>query len=125
MSRPAVSLVIQIMPMSTFANAGILALLSMAVVLAPMFVGVMYAIKPSEARLALMRPLSLAAIFAALGGACGGAINELMWISRATQPINWQQVAVASAESLVVMFVGFGCLTVGWLCVALGIRRQG
>jgi len=111
--------------MSTFANAGILALLSMAVVLAPMFVGVMYAIKPSEARLALMRPLSLAAIFAALGGACGGAINELMWISRATQPINWQQVAVASAESLVVMFVGFGCLTVGWLCVALGIRRQG
>jgi len=112
------------MLITTFTNAGIMALLSMAVVLAPMFMGVAYAIKPSEARLALMRPLSLAAIFAALGGTTAGAINELMWVSRATQPIDYQQVAMASAESLVVMFVGFGCLTVGWLCVALGIRRQ-
>jgi hypothetical protein len=51
------------MLIDALSNAGILALASMAVVLAPLFMGVAYAIKPSEARLALMRPLSLAAIF--------------------------------------------------------------
>jgi hypothetical protein len=28
------------------------------------------------------------------------------------------------AESITTLFIGFGCLTVGWLCVALGMRRQ-
>jgi hypothetical protein len=28
------------------------------------------------------------------------------------------------AESLVTLFVAFGSLTVAWLCVALGMRRQ-
>ena len=109
---------------STLTNAGILALMSMAVVLAPMFMGVAYAIKPNEARLALMRPLSLAAIFSALCGTAAGLINELMAISRQPGDVNYKWVAVGTAESLTVMFVGFGCLTVGWLCVALGIRRQ-
>ena len=112
------------MLISTLTNAGILALMSMAVVLAPMFMGVAYALKPSEARLALMRPLSLAAIFSALCGTTAGLINELMAISRQPGDVDYKWVAVGTAESLTVMFVGFGCLTVGWLCVALGIRRQ-
>ena len=112
------------MLIDALSNAGILALASMAVVLAPLFMGVAYAIKPSEARLALMRPLSLAAIFAALCGVAAGAINIFAGISRDARPVTIQWVAAGAAETLVVLFVGFGCLTVGWLCVALGIRRQ-
>jgi hypothetical protein len=96
-----------VMLIHALTNAGILALLSMAVVLGPLFLGVAYALKPTEARLALMRPLSLAAIFAALTGIAAGAINM-----------------ASAAESLVPMFFGFGCLTIAWLCVALGLRRQ-
>lgn len=104
-------------------NAGIMALLSMAVVLGPLFLGAAYAIKPSEARLALMRPLSLAAIFAALTGAVAGAINTFTGISR-SDTFDSHIIMASAAESLVPLFVGFGCLTVGWLCVALGLRRQ-
>ena len=46
--------------MGTLANAGIMAILSMVVSLAPMIMGISYGIWPSESRLALMRPLSLA-----------------------------------------------------------------
>jgi hypothetical protein len=53
-----------------------------------------------------------------------GAINIFAGISRDTQPINIQWVAAGAAETLVVLFVGFGCLSVGWLAVAAGIRRQ-
>jgi hypothetical protein len=31
---------------------------------------------------------------------------------------------VGASEALVSLFVGFGCLTVAWLCVAFGMRRQ-
>jgi hypothetical protein len=33
-------------------------------------------------------------------------------------------MALGAAESLVTLFVAFGCLTVAWLCVALGMRRD-
>jgi hypothetical protein len=33
-------------------------------------------------------------------------------------------MAVGAAEALVTLFVSFGCLTVAWLCVALGMRRN-
>jgi hypothetical protein len=112
-----------VMLIHALTNAGILALLSMAVVLGPLFLGVAYALKPTEARLALMRPLSLAAIFAALTGIAAGAINTLVGVG-SREVFNYHVVMASAAESLVPMFVGFGCLTIAWLCVALGLRRQ-
>jgi hypothetical protein len=105
-------------------HASIMALLSMAVTLAPLVMGINYAIRPSEARLALMRPLSLAGIFSALTGCCLGLINVLTGMGSTGQLANNPAWLVGLAESLVTLFVGFGCLTVGWLCVALGLRRQ-
>jgi hypothetical protein len=106
-------------------NAGIMALLSMAVSLAPMFAGIMYAIRPTEGRLALMRPLSLAGIFSALTGFSVGMVNALMGLSNAAAPLSNNRIwIVGTAESMISLFIGFGCLTVGWLCVALGMRRQ-
>ena len=51
--------------MGTLANAGIMALLSMFVSLAPMIMGIGYAIWPSESRLALPKT-----DFQALPGTC-------------------------------------------------------
>ena len=110
--------------MEVFHNAGIMALASMFVGVLPLTVGVTYAIWPSEHRLALMRPLSLATIFAAVAGTALGFINELRFITRTGTLTFSQQVAQGIAESLLTLFFGFGCLTVAWLCVTLGLWRR-
>ena len=110
--------------MEVFANAGIMALASMFVGVLPLTMGIVYAIWPSEHRLALMRPLSLATIFAAVAGTALGFINELRFITRTGTLTFSQQVAQGIAESLLTLFFGFGCLTVAWLCVTLGLWRR-
>ena len=111
--------------MTTLANAGIMALLCMAVTLAPLIMGITYAIRPSEGRLGLMRPLSLAGLFSALTGFCVGLMNSLVGIGNSSTPFGENRIWMFGlAESIAVLFMGFGCLTVGWLCVALGMRRH-
>ena len=110
--------------MEVLANAGIMALASMFVGVLPLTTGIVYAIWPSEHRLALMRPLSLATIFAAVGGTALGFINELRFITRSGTATFSPQVAQGIAESLLTLFFGFGCLTVAWLCVTLGLWRR-
>jgi hypothetical protein len=106
------------------ANAGIMALASMFVGVLPMAMAIMYAIWPTEQRLALVRSLSLATVFAAIGGAALGVINELRFLGRLPEPAFTRFVAVGFAESFVTLFFGFGCLTVAWLCVTLGMWRR-
>lgn len=103
--------------------AGVVALLSIVIALLPLPAGVAYALRPTEARMALMRPISLAALFAGLAGFLSGIISMLrvVWLSETEQSI---KLAVGLAESLVPLFVACGCLTVAWLCAALGVRRH-
>ena len=110
--------------MEVLRHAGPMALLSMFVGVLPLAMGVVYAVWPNEHRLMLMRPLSLATVFSAVSGAALGFINELRFIGRSETVAFSQQVAVGTAESLVTLFVGFGCLTVAWLCVTLGMWRR-
>jgi hypothetical protein len=105
-------------------NASIVALLSLIVGVLPLGAGVAYAIRPSEQRLALMRPIALAAIFGALCGSMSGFMNVLKFIGDRATPVDWRIVAIGSAEALVPLFVAFGCLTVAWLCAAFGLRRH-
>src|SRR5262245_27682721 len=110
--------------MSVLANASLIALVSIFMGLAPLGMGIAYAIWPHEQRLALMRPLSLAAIFAALSGSALGVLNVLRAMGM-SQTGDFSRVsAIGLAESLVRIFFGFGCLTAAWLCVALGIWRR-
>ena len=109
--------------MEVLANAGIMALASMFVGVLPLSMGIAYAIWPNEQRLTLMRTLSLATVFAAVAGVALGFINELRFIGRSETVVS-RQVAIGAAESLVPLFFGFGCLTVGWLCVTLGLWRR-
>jgi hypothetical protein len=104
---------------------GLVALASIFMGIVPLAMGVVYAIWPSEHRLALMRPLSLATIFAAISGSTVGLINVLMGTTGTSATPEFTRIsAIGLAESLVPIFFGFGCLTVAWLCVALGLWRR-
>lgn len=108
---------------SVFREAGIAALLSMFVTLFPAIAGGAYLLSPSERRLAFLRPISLAGLFAGLAGLLLGFINVLrgIWIH---DPVDWKVVAVGTAEAMVAPTLAFGSLTFAWLCVAIGMRRR-
>jgi hypothetical protein len=71
-----------------------------------------------------MRTLSLATVFSSIAGVTMGFINELRFIGRMETVSFSPPVAIGTAESLVPLFFGFGCLTVGWLCVTVGLWRR-
>ena len=106
-------------------NASIMTLLGLLVSAIPMVTGIAYAIRPNERRLALMRPLSLAGIFAGAANLFVGAVNVLQGLTRVESfdPAGMRGVFVSVAEALVPTFVAFACLTVAWLCVAMGMRK--
>lgn len=112
--------------LSAFQQMGLFALLSLLVAVTPAFMALSYSIRPSEAKLTLMRPLSLAGLFAGLSGCVAGAINMLInvaFTADSPNPLSVTAVLVGSAETLVPLGVSFGSLTVSWLLVALGLRR--
>jgi hypothetical protein len=109
--------------MTVLSEAGIAALMSMLVALFPVAAGLAYVLSPSERRLAMVRPISLAALFSGLAGLTIGFINVLKGIWDAQAAVNWHVVAVGTAESLVPLTLAFGALTFAWLCVAIGMRR--
>ena len=82
-----------------------------------------YAITPSEGKLALMRPLSVASIFAAICSFAvgiatafkGGADGELTAAAL-------KGMTAGIAESFVPLFVAFAFLSVAWLLVGVRIR---
>ena len=112
--------------LSAIPQMGGFALLTLIIGLLPLVMAIAYAASPTERRLALMRPLSLAAIFGALAGVFNGFIAVLRNISAAgtLDAVPWQRVALWAGEALVSVFFGFACLTVAWLLVALGMRRM-
>ena len=110
--------------MNVLRNAGLMALVTMFVPLLPLAMGIAYALWPTEQRLTLVRTLSLAGLFAAVGGTLLGFINELVFVSRQASTSFTSVVAIGLAESLVVLFFGLGCLTVTWLCVTIGLWRR-
>lgn len=84
-----------------------------------------YAIRPSETTLAYLRPLTLAGMFAAL---CSTSTGFAMALSNAADlganPNIMLRLMAGLAEAWVPLFVAFGCLSVAWLLVAVGMWRQ-
>jgi hypothetical protein len=92
----------------------------------PFVVAIVYAIRPSERNLALMRPVSLAAIFSAVSSLLLGLANALEAIGRsgADKAGSFGPPAQMLAEAIIPSFMGFAFLTVAWLFVAAAIRRS-
>ena len=112
--------------MDMLRQASLFALLTLMIDFVPLIMAVVYVIRPTERHLALMRPLSLAGLFAALTGGVLGFINVLRFVwTRELTAETYRVMSVGAAESLVSMFVGFASLAVAWLLVAVGMGRQG
>src|SRR5262249_29927394 len=106
-------------------NAGFLAKLTLTVDLVPLVMALVYLVSPTERHLSLMRPCSLAGLFAALAGGSLGFLMVLRGIG-ATPHLSeesYRLIALGASESLVPMFFGFACLSVAWLLVGAGMSR--
>ena len=108
-----------------FNEAGIVGKLGILIAFGPVVCALLYAYKPTERRLALMRPLSLAAIFGGLTSFSAGVIAVLHGIGRSdpTKALNWPLIILGAGETIAALFFAFGCLTIAWLLIALGMRR--
>jgi len=106
-----------------FMQMGLAALFSILVSFLPLIAAGAYLFRPTEQRLAMMRPLSLAGIFAGLNGTTLGAINVLrgFWLE---PPRDGRIAIIGAAESIVPLYVSFSCLMLAWLLIAAGMRRK-
>jgi hypothetical protein len=112
-------------PMGILTHDSLFALLTLGLGVTPLLMAIVYVIRPSERNLALMRPLSLVAMFAAVAGGVLGAINVLRYMATRDLTAESQQVMIiGAAESLVPVFVGFASLAIAWLLVTVGMGRQ-
>jgi hypothetical protein len=82
-----------------------------------------FALRPNERWLALMRPLTMAGIFAAVANTALGFANTFVGLSRRGGDVQLGHYYAMLAESTVVPFVSFVLLSLAWLCIALGMRR--
>jgi hypothetical protein len=99
--------------------------LTMAVAIVAFGLAVAYVFRPSEEKLVVMRPVSLAAIFATVSGLLGGWIAVLGSIPAASDgPLPVASLYRGIAESLTVGFVSFGLLAAAWMLVAVGVLRR-
>ena len=108
-----------------FREISLFAKLTMAVAIVAFGLAVAYVFRPTEQKLVLMRPVSLAAIFATVSGLLGGWIALLS--SLPATPDGHLPVADlyrGIAESLIVGFVSFGLLAAAWMLVAVGGLRR-
>ena len=118
--------------MSTLVNVvhslgylSVFALLTMAVSIVAFGLSVAYVFRPTEQKLALMRPVSLATIFATVSGVFGGWIallSSLPWTPGGDPPV--ADLLRGLGESLTVGFVSFGLLAAAWMLVAVGMFRR-
>ena len=106
-----------------FHNASIVAKLGMLIALVPVGISLLYAVKPTERRLALMRPLTLAALFGGLASFTSGVVAVMTGVADTGTALSWRTMMLGGAETFVALFVTFAALTIAWLLVALGTRR--
>lgn len=107
-----------------FNQAGIFAKLSLLVGFGPLGLAIGYVLRPAERTLTIMRPVSLAAIFAGICGLVAGLIAILMGVATEPRPVNLPNVYIGLSEALVPPFVNFGLLAAAWLLVAVGMMRR-
>ena len=104
---------------------GVLAMGTMLTSLLPLIAAAAYVVRPSERRLLLMRPLSLAAAFAAISNFAAGAAIILRGIAATGgKPENPAAMLMGLAENWVPAHVAFGSLAAAWLLVAAGMLRR-
>lgn len=111
--------------MRGFAGASYASLFSFALCVVPLLAAAWFAVRPSERLLAVMRPLTLGAVFSALCGfvlaIANGVLTVNMMHALDLTSVHW--VATAFSEGLAPVVASFASLTVTWFLVAIGMRK--
>lgn len=111
-------------PVELFRQISWFALLTLMVNAIPLVAAAAYAARPSEGRLALMRPFSLAALFSGIAGTLSGLVNVFSGMAATSDMAgSWSRVYGGVSEALVQATFGLTCLTLAWLLVAVGMWR--
>ena len=112
-------------PIELLRQVSLFGLMTLVIGAVPLIAAAVYAMRPSEARLALMRPFSLAALFSSLAGTINGLGYVLHGIAASGNltAASWSRVSAGLSEALVPVVFGLTCLTVAWLLVAAGMWR--
>lgn len=100
--------------------------------LATIAVAITFALRPTERTLAVLRPLCAATLFSALAAFLLGIANGLVALGRALDRATdaaasagvWRMFIDGLAESPAPLILGFALVSVSWLLVAVGLRRQ-
>jgi len=116
------NLVQPILAISPFAK------LTMVVAMAVFGLAVLYVFRPTEHKLVLMRPMSLAAIFATISGLLAEWMAVLEGIA-ATPDMHLTREGLGDVyrgvgTSFTLGFVCFGLLAAAWLLIAVGQLRR-
>lgn len=83
------------------------------------------AVKPSQRRFDILRPLIWATVFASLSSVLSGVCNTFMRLAEGSAGAEFMKTVWAGfAEALVLGILGFGVLTVTSALAAVGLRRQ-
>lgn len=112
--------------MRGIAGAGSASLFGLFICFVPMVFCAWFAMRPSERRLAFIRPLTL---MGALSAVCNFVL-ALANGARAVSAMNGldleaiRRVGAVLSEGLAPVVASFGCLTVAWACVVIGMRRS-
>jgi hypothetical protein len=110
--------------MKALVYLGPAAILGLVITALPLVAATLFAVRPSAARLELMRPITLAAIFATLAGVCLSLANSFVGINRYGGENLTRYAAEVFAESVIPSFVSFALIAAAWLIVAVGMQRQ-
>ncbi len=100
--------------------------------LATLGMAVSFALRPSERSLGILRPLCAATVFSSLAAFLMGLANGLVFLSRSLERASdsaaaariWPVFIAGMSESPAALVLGFAVLSVVWLLVAVGLRRQ-
>lgn len=91
-------------------------------------VSVSFLVRPTETKLAFIRPLSVATTYASIVGVvCGLALTltRISWeIEGSPGVMNKALLLGGISESLVPSIIGFSLLTLAWVAVSLGMRKH-
>lgn len=111
--------------MRGFPNASPAALFGFLICTVPLLAAVWFAFRPSERLLAIMRPLTLGAVFSALCTFTLAIANGSIAVSmmNGLDLAGVRLVGTVLCEGMAPVVASFACLTVAWLLVAIGIRK--
>lgn len=106
-------------------GASYASLMGMLICIVPAVAGAWFAFRPSERLLSIMRPLTLGAVFAALGNFVLAIANGFVSISMMSglDLTGVRLVGAVFMEGLAPVVVSFASLAVAWFFVAIGMRK--